>query len=37
MPGRHRHGPKGLLGEHWNLLGNQGWEFVEMGRCGRAC
>lgn len=25
-------GSKGLLGEHWNLLGNQGWEFVEMGR-----
>lgn len=25
-------GSKGLLGEHWNLLGNQGWEFVEMGK-----
>ncbi|MEI2652447.1 MAG: hypothetical protein V9G12_09880 [Microthrixaceae bacterium] len=25
-------GPKGLLGEYWNLLGNQGWEFVELGK-----
>lgn len=25
-------GPHGLLGEHWNLLGNQGWEFVELGK-----
>ncbi|PWB42105.1 MAG: nitric-oxide reductase [Rhodocyclales bacterium] len=25
-------GPKNLLGEYWNLLGNQGWEFVELGR-----
>lgn len=25
-------GSKGLLGEYWNLLGNQGWEFVEMGK-----
>ncbi len=25
-------GSHGLLGEHWNLLGNQGWEFVEMGK-----
>ena len=25
-------GPMGLLGENWRLLGNQGWEFVELGR-----
>ncbi len=25
-------GPLGLLGEWWNFLGNQGWEFVEMGK-----
>ena len=25
-------GSRGLLGEYWNLLGNQGWEFVEMGK-----
>src|SRR5690606_5184355 len=25
-------GPHGLLGEHWRLLGNQGWEFVELGK-----
>ncbi len=25
-------GPTGALGEWWNLLGNQGWEFVEMGK-----
>ncbi|MDD5324601.1 MAG: hypothetical protein PHR71_04715, partial [Polaromonas sp.] len=25
-------GSKGLLGEYWNLLGNQGWEYVEMGK-----
>jgi len=25
-------GSKGLLGRYWNLLGNQGWEFVEMGK-----
>ncbi|MCZ7649018.1 MAG: cbb3-type cytochrome c oxidase subunit I [Planctomycetota bacterium] len=25
-------GPKGLLGENWRLLGNQGWEFVELGK-----
>jgi nitric oxide reductase subunit B len=25
-------GPMGLLGPHWRLLGNQGWEIVEMGR-----
>lgn len=25
-------GSKGLLGQYWNLLGNQGWEFVEMGK-----
>jgi nitric oxide reductase subunit B len=25
-------GPAGVLGEHWNTLGNQGWEFLEMGR-----
>jgi nitric oxide reductase subunit B len=25
-------GSKGLLGDYWNLLGNQGWEFVEMGK-----
>ena len=24
-------GPLGVLGEWWNFLGNQGWEFVEMG------
>lgn len=25
-------GPKGRLGEWWHLLGNQGWEFVELGK-----
>jgi len=25
-------GPKGMLGESWRLLGNQGWEFVELGK-----
>ena len=25
-------GPMGLLGAHWRLLGNQGWEFVELGK-----
>lgn len=25
-------GPKGLLGEWWYLLGNQGWEFVDFGK-----
>ena len=25
-------GPKGLLGELWNLLGHQGWEYVDFGR-----
>jgi nitric oxide reductase subunit B len=25
-------GPAGALGEYWNLLGNQGWEFVELGK-----
>ncbi len=25
-------GSKGLLGDYWNLLGNQGWEYVEMGK-----
>lgn len=25
-------GSKGLLGEYWHLLGNQGWEYVEMGK-----
>lgn len=25
-------GPKGALGDAWRLLGNQGWEFVELGR-----
>jgi nitric oxide reductase subunit B len=25
-----------LLGEHWNLLGSQGWEFVEQGRLWQA-
>ncbi len=25
-------GPKGFLGEQWNMLGNQGWEFVELGK-----
>jgi nitric oxide reductase subunit B len=25
-------GPKGLLGEWWNLLGHQGWEFVDFGK-----
>ncbi len=29
-------GPKGLLGHWWNLLGHQGWEFVEMGRAWQA-
>jgi nitric oxide reductase subunit B len=25
-------GPKGILGSWWRALGNQGWEFVELGR-----
>lgn len=25
-------GPKGLLGDNWRLFGNQGWEFVELGK-----
>jgi len=25
-------GPHGLLGDFWRLLGNQGWEFVELGK-----
>lgn len=25
-------GPMGFLGDWWRLLGNQGWEFVELGR-----
>ncbi len=25
-------GPLGHLGERWHLLGNQGWEFVEIGK-----
>ena len=25
-------GPLGHLGARWNLLGNQGWEFVEIGK-----
>ncbi|HEY0941928.1 MAG TPA: cbb3-type cytochrome c oxidase subunit I [Steroidobacter sp.] len=25
-------GPMKRLGESWNLLGNQGWEFVELGK-----
>lgn len=25
-------GPMGWLGDWWRLLGNQGWEFVELGR-----
>lgn len=25
-------GPTGVLGSWWNTLGNQGWEFVELGR-----
>ncbi|MCP4002260.1 MAG: nitric-oxide reductase, partial [Gammaproteobacteria bacterium] len=25
-------GPKNLLGDNWRLLGNQGWEFVELGK-----
>lgn len=25
-------GPKGWLNDLWNLLGNQGWEFLEFGR-----
>lgn len=25
-------GPTGGLGAHWHLLGNQGWEFVELGK-----
>ena len=25
-------GPKGLLGQHWRILGSQGWEYMEMGR-----
>ncbi len=29
-------GPHGLLGDWWNLLGNQGWEFVEMGKLWQA-
>jgi len=29
-------GPHGVLGEHWNWLGSQGWEFVEQGRLWQA-
>ena len=29
-------GPLGRLGAAWNLLGNQGWEFVEAGRAWQA-
>jgi nitric oxide reductase subunit B len=29
-------GAHGRLGEHWNLLGNQGWEFVEIGKLWQA-
>lgn len=29
-------GPKGMLGEWWRWLGNQGWEFVELGRLWQA-
>ncbi|MFZ5977511.1 MAG: nitric-oxide reductase large subunit [Bacteroidota bacterium] len=25
-------GPKGLAGKNWYLLGNQGWEYVELGK-----
>ncbi len=25
-------GPKGMLGDYWYWLGNQGWEFVEPGK-----
>ncbi|MFA5940671.1 MAG: cbb3-type cytochrome c oxidase subunit I [Sinimarinibacterium sp.] len=25
-------GPQGVFGAYWNRLGNQGWEFVEIGR-----
>ena len=25
-------GPMGRLGQHWHLFGNQGWEFVELGK-----
>ena len=25
-------GPTGALGEQWRMFGNQGWEFVELGR-----
>ena len=25
-------GPKGLLGDYWNALGHQGWEFVDFGK-----
>ena len=25
-------GPQGHLGDNWRLFGNQGWEFVELGR-----
>jgi nitric oxide reductase subunit B len=25
-------GPMGRLGQRWHLLGNQGWEFVEIGK-----
>ncbi|WP_162846138.1 nitric-oxide reductase large subunit [Seongchinamella sediminis] len=28
--------PTGILGSAWNLLGNQGWEFVEMGKLWQA-
>lgn len=25
-------GPLGILGSYWSLLGNQGWEYVELGK-----
>ena len=29
-------GPMGYLGSSWNLFGNQGWEFVELGKVWQA-
>ncbi len=30
-------GPKGVFGKLWYWLGNQGWEYVELGNCGKLC
>jgi nitric oxide reductase subunit B len=29
-------GPKGIIGKNWYWLGNQGWEYIEMGKLWQA-